>query len=155
MNAIALTDDVAKKNLELVGTYIPYHQKKLLEDWATEDRRSVSNLVAGILLDVLIEHFGAAKVEEAKSPKASATPSDSKTLDVHSIFDKFNSGKEKRSADQVYDATPELHGVVSKNTFQNIVDTGKKDPAKQKKQIQAFIVSKMGDAAPTTDNKGN
>ena len=76
--------------------------------------------------------------------KASATPSGNKTLDVHSIFDNFNNGKEKRSPTQVYDATPELHGVVTKNTFQNIVDTGKKDPAKQKKQIEYFIISKMG-----------
>jgi predicted Zn-dependent protease with MMP-like domain len=67
MNAIAQRDDVAKKNLELVGTYIPSYQKKLLEEWANEDRRSVSNLVAGILLDALTAHFGAAKMEQAKN----------------------------------------------------------------------------------------
>ncbi len=152
---VANVGTVGKRTSEVVAVYLSPDKKKLLEEWADKERRSVSNLAANILLDGLTEHFGAAKMEEAKSPKASATPSDSKTLDVHSIFDKFNSGKEKRSADQVYDANPALHGVVSKNTFQNIVDTGKKDLAKQKKQIQAFIVSKMGDAAPTTDNKGN
>ena len=85
---------------------------------------------------------------------ASATPSGNKTLDVHSIFDNFNNGKEKRSADQVYDATPELHGVVTKNTFQNIVDTGKKDPAKQKKQIEYFIISKMGSTTKVEPKSG-
>ena len=66
MNAIAQRDDVAKKNLELVGTYISPNQKKLLERWANDDRRSVSNLVAGILLTALIEHFGESEVQEKK-----------------------------------------------------------------------------------------
>lgn len=69
MNAIAQRDDVAKKNLELVGTYISPNQKKLLERWANEERRSVSNLVAGILLTALIEHFGEMEVNKKNETK--------------------------------------------------------------------------------------
>ena len=69
MNAIAQRDDVAKKNLELVGTYISPNQKKLLERWANDDRRSVSNLVAGILLTALIEHFGEMEVNKKNETK--------------------------------------------------------------------------------------
>ena len=64
MNAIAQKDDVAKKNLELVGTYVTPKQKELLEQWASKDRRSVSNLVAGILVDLLIERFGEEEVNK-------------------------------------------------------------------------------------------
>jgi hypothetical protein len=56
MNAIAQITDVPKKNLEVIATYMLPEQKKVLEQWASKERRSVSNLVAGILADALENH---------------------------------------------------------------------------------------------------
>ena len=57
MDAIAILEDVPKKNLEVVATYMLPEQKKLLEQWAGKERRSVSNLVACILADALETKF--------------------------------------------------------------------------------------------------
>ena len=56
MNAIAQIIDVPKKNLEVVATYMLPEQKKILEQWAAKERRSVSNLVAGILANAIENH---------------------------------------------------------------------------------------------------
>ena len=56
MNAIAQITDVPKKNLEVIATYMLPEQKKVLEQWAAKERRSVSNLVAGILADAIDDY---------------------------------------------------------------------------------------------------
>ena len=44
---------VGKRTSEVVAVYLSPEQKKLLEQWAVKERRSVSNLAANILIDAL------------------------------------------------------------------------------------------------------
>jgi hypothetical protein len=55
---------VGKRTSEVVAVYLSPKQKELLEQWASKERRSVSNLVAGILVDLLIERFGEEEVNK-------------------------------------------------------------------------------------------
>ncbi len=48
---------VGKRTSEVVAVYLSPEQKKLLEQWAEKERRSVSNLAANILIDALETKF--------------------------------------------------------------------------------------------------
>jgi hypothetical protein len=48
---------VGKRTSEVVAVYLSPEQKKLLEQWAVKERRSVSNLAANILVDALETKF--------------------------------------------------------------------------------------------------
>ena len=48
---------VGKRTSEVVAVYLSPEQKKLLEEWAVKERRSVSNLAANILVDALETKF--------------------------------------------------------------------------------------------------
>lgn len=48
---------VGKRTSEVVAVYLSPDQKKLLEQWADKERRSVSNLAANILIDALETRF--------------------------------------------------------------------------------------------------
>jgi hypothetical protein len=48
---------VGKRTSEVVAVYLSPEQKKLLEQWAEKERRSVSNLAANILIDALESKF--------------------------------------------------------------------------------------------------
>jgi hypothetical protein len=52
---------VGKRTSEVVAVYLSPEQKKLLEQWAEKERRSVSNLAANILIDALEAKFSGAK----------------------------------------------------------------------------------------------
>jgi hypothetical protein len=52
---------VGKRTSEVVAVYLSPEQKKLLEQWAAKERRSVSNLAANILVDALEAKFADTK----------------------------------------------------------------------------------------------
>ena len=52
---------VGKRTSEVVAVYLSPEQKKLLEQWAAQERRSVSNLAANILVDALETKFADTK----------------------------------------------------------------------------------------------
>ena len=54
---VANVRTVGKRTSEVVAVYLSPDQKKLLEQWADKDRRSVSNLAANILIDALEARF--------------------------------------------------------------------------------------------------
>jgi|JFJP01.1.fsa_nt_gi hypothetical protein len=54
---VANVKTVGKRTSEVVAVYLSPDQKKLLEQWADKDRRSVSNLAANILIDALEARF--------------------------------------------------------------------------------------------------
>ena len=54
---VANVRTVGKRTSEVVAVYLSPDQKKLLEQWADKDLRSVSNLAANILIDALEARF--------------------------------------------------------------------------------------------------
>jgi len=58
---VANVGNVGKRTSEVVAVYLSPEQKKLLEQWAEKERRSVSNLAANILIDALEAKFTNAK----------------------------------------------------------------------------------------------
>ena len=54
---VANVGTVGKRTSEVVAVYLSPEQKKLLEEWAVKERRSVSNLAANILVDALETKF--------------------------------------------------------------------------------------------------
>ena len=54
---VANVGTVGKRTSEVVAVYLSPDQKKLLEQWADKERRSVSNLAANILIDALEARF--------------------------------------------------------------------------------------------------
>jgi len=52
---------VGKRTSEVVAVYLSPEQKKLLENWAEKEHRSVSNLAGHILVDALENHRKGAK----------------------------------------------------------------------------------------------
>jgi hypothetical protein len=57
---------VGKRTSEVVAVYLLPEQKKLLEQWAEKERRSVSNLAANILIDALETKFADTKGAKSK-----------------------------------------------------------------------------------------
>lgn len=58
MAVVTHLDDLGKRQADSVTTYLPTEVKQLLEQWAEDESRSVSSLVAYLLTQAVKDKFG-------------------------------------------------------------------------------------------------